>query len=220
MLTISNLSKSFNGHSVFEKLTLEVKKGEFVVVSGANGTGKTTLTRILSGVILADGGEVAWKGRRVAPFSLARQEMSREIGVAFADEKTFYPHLSAEENIIFFENLYGKKRDGVFLEAIEILGAKDFMDKSFYSLSKGMKQKLCLLRALLGNPELLVVDELDALDEKSCSGADEMLKNYSIKIGAVLKFTSKKIDPGENLPDGAKLYTLQDGILKESATLI
>ncbi len=216
MLGAKNITKVFGVKRVLERLELpEVKNGDLVVISGSNGAGKTTLVRILSGVLLPDDGAVFYAGQVVAPFSSLRQRLANEMGVVFSDEKSFYPHLSGGENVIFFEGLYDKKRGDLFFEAQKKLDAECFMNVGFDVLSKGMKQKMCFLRALIGEPSIIVMDELDALDSKSLKTIDEILESFVSNGGAVIKFTSKNTAPLEIFSHNIRMrcYHLSDGKL-------
>jgi len=196
MLVLNNISKGFGvNRKVLEDVSIELNHGMAAIVSGRNGSGKTTMARIIAGVYLADTGDIFFNGRKIVMTSPAdKRYMMQETGFAFSDEKSFYGHLTAEENIDFFRSIYGKEKNPLYFKALSILGMEKFMASRFDSLSKGTKQKLCFLRALPGRPSLLVIDELDAMDDGSLEGADEILSGFVNEGGAVLKFTSKNPD--------------------------
>jgi ABC-type multidrug transport system ATPase subunit len=147
------LSRRFGEKRVLEKLDLDLEDGGFLVVTGANGSGKTTLLRLCAGLLAPTAGEL-------------RVETDR-AGIGFlAHEPLVYRELTALENLDLYGRLYRvperRERIGMLLERFGLWSARNERAGSF---SRGMLQRLALCRALLHEPELLLMDEpFNALD--------------------------------------------------------
>jgi heme ABC exporter ATP-binding subunit CcmA len=152
------LAKRYGRKRVLAGIDLDVARGEFVVVTGANGSGKTTLLRLLAGLAAPSGGEL-------------RVDVRRERLALLAHESLVYRELTALENLRLYARLYrvreAAERCGMLLERF---GLWDDRDVRVAAYSRGMQQRLALCRALLHDPELLLLDEpYSALD---ADGAD------------------------------------------------
>ena len=177
-ITARNLTKYFfHQKGIFsrQKITavnnvnLLVRKGEVFGLLGPNGAGKTTLIKMLTTLLPPSNGEMTVNG-----FNLGREEKIREsIGLIYPGERSFYPRLTAQQNLEFFAALYGisfssakRKAD----ELLEMAGLKDNADVRFEEYSSGMKQRLAIARSLLNNPAIILMDEptkgLDPLEAR------------------------------------------------------
>ncbi|NBH34780.1 ABC transporter ATP-binding protein [Clostridiaceae bacterium] len=158
MLKIQNLRKAFGNYHALDGLDMEIEAGALYGFVGPNGAGKTTTIKIVSGLLLPDKGTVEIDG--IDALAYPRQ-MKEKIGYV-PDYFGVYDNLKVWEYMEFFASCYGlegltaRKRSLTLLDQVG-LGDKD----DFYvdGLSRGMKQRLCLARALLHNPALLVLDE-------------------------------------------------------------
>jgi ABC-type multidrug transport system ATPase subunit len=147
------LSRRFGEKRVLERLDLDVEDGGFLVVTGANGSGKTTLLRLCAGLLAPTGGEL-------------RVEADRGRIGFLAHEPLVYRELTALENLELFGRLYRvaerRERTGMLLERFGLWNVRNERAGSF---SRGMLQRLALCRALLHEPDLLLMDEpFNALD--------------------------------------------------------
>ena len=153
MIRARGLSRRFGEKRVLEKLDLDLEDGGFLVVTGPNGSGKTTLLRLCAGLLAPTEGEL-------------RVETDR-AGIGFlAHEPLVYRELTALENLDLYGRLYRvperRERIGMLLERFGLWSARNERAGSF---SRGMLQRLALCRALLHEPELLLMDEpFNALD--------------------------------------------------------
>jgi len=135
-----------------------LKKGKVFGVIGPNGAGKTTLLKIIATLILPDKGRI-----RVKNYTLGKddEEIKSLVGLATSEERSFYWRLSGRQNLELFATLYGlknkeaKTRINRLLKLFKI----DYMDRRFDTYSTGMKRKFSLVRALLHEPEILLLDE-------------------------------------------------------------
>ena len=140
-------------------VSFEVESGEIFGLIGRNGAGKTTLTKIVATLVQPTTGSVAVRGHD----SVAQDELvRREIGLATAEERSFYWRLTSEQNLLFFARLHGLS-DREAKQRIKDLFARLELDevarRRFGELSTGNKQRLAVARAMLASPPVLLLDE-------------------------------------------------------------
>ncbi|MFQ5907466.1 MAG: ATP-binding cassette domain-containing protein [Thermoplasmata archaeon] len=153
-LSVSSLSKTFNGLRAVDSLSLEVEHGEIYGFLGPNGAGKTTTIKMVLGLTYPDAGEVLIDG---LDLSQRPHEIKRRIG--FLPERlAFYDNLTALQTLEFYASLKGHTKDGLS-ELLESVGLRQFADKKVGTYSKGMIQLLGVAQALMGSPSLLLLDE-------------------------------------------------------------
>lgn len=167
-------------------VSLEIGDGEIFGLIGKNGAGKTTLTKIIATLVQPTSGKVLVKGFD----SIADEVKVRSlIGLATAEERSFYWRLSCERNMMFFARLYAmddkqaRKRIG---EIFERLNLNELKERRFSELSTGNKQKLAVARALLASPPVLLLDEptrsLDPLAAAEMRTLVSSLENVSVLL--------------------------------------
>lgn len=190
--------KALNG------VSFHVKKGEFFALLGPNGAGKTTLTKILATVLLPDGGEVTIMGYDVVSQA---DEVRRIIGWCEGENggRSLYWRLSGIDNLKLFAALYGlnprdaEKRIWALLKFLDLDHAAYKLVKSY---SLGMKIKLMLARALIHDPEVLLLDEPTlGLDVESAIKIRRFLKTLCKEVGKTIFFTSHNMYEVEALAD-------------------
>ena len=169
-----------------KNVSLEINDGEIFGLIGKNGAGKTTLTKIIATLVQPTGGKVSVKG-----FDSVKDEVKVRslIGLATAEERSFYWRLSCERNMLFFARLYAmddktaRKRIG---EIFEKLNLTDLKARRFSDISTGNKQKLAVARALLASPPVLLLDEptrsLDPLAAAELRTLIASLENVSVLL--------------------------------------
>lgn len=164
MLKIENLYKRYGKFQALNGLNMEVKKGEIYGFVGPNGAGKTTTIRIISGLLTFDSGDIWIDGARTNGNYTRLKSMIGFVPDFFG----VYENLKVTEYLEFFAaayGIYGQEGRSRSLEVLDMVGLTGLEDKMVDALSRGMQQRLCLARALVHEPRLLVLDE-------PCSGLD------------------------------------------------
>ncbi|MET7470157.1 alpha/beta fold hydrolase [Micromonospora sp. NPDC005686] len=183
-LAVRNLRKEYaDGFVAVSDVDFEVHPGQVVGLLGPNGAGKTTTLRVLMGLTQPTAGEIYVFGHRLVPGSPV---LSR-IG-ALVEGPGFLPHLSGLDNLKAYWRATGRPwEDAHFDEALEIAGLGDSVHRRTKKYSHGMRQRLAIAQAMLGLPELLVLDEpTDGLDPPQIAEMRRVLQRYATGGRAVL----------------------------------
>jgi ABC-2 type transport system ATP-binding protein len=183
-LVVQRLRKEYaDGFVAVADIGFEVHRGQVVGLLGPNGAGKTTTLRVLMGLTQPTAGQIHVFGHRLVPGSPV---LSR-IG-ALVEGPGFLPHLSGLENLRAYWRATGRpEADAHFAEALEIAGLGDSVHRKIRNYSHGMKQRLAIAQAMLGLPELLVLDEpTDGLDPPQIAEMRRVLRRYATDGRAVL----------------------------------
>jgi heme exporter protein A len=199
-IEVRRMTKRFGRRLVLNEIDLRVHDGESIVLTGSNGAGKTTLLRAMAAMIRPSSGEVLWFGER--PHS--HYANHRMIGMV-AHESRLYPHLTLRENLVFAARMCDVPRPRERSDALlETVGLQAHADRTPPVLSKGMRQRLSLARALIHDPPILLLDEpfegLDADAEYWLTGLLKNLRQQARTLCYVLH-------------DEAKTRTLADRVL-------
>ncbi len=158
MLSIISLTKSFGSIKALDGVSFEIPESKITIFAGADGAGKSTLFKILIGLVRKDKGEILLKGKKVNENS----EEIRKIAGYMPEKFSLYEDLSVEENMEFFGSIYGVEKRRIKKmteELLEKTGMIEFRKRKAGALSGGMKQKLSLSTILLSSPELIILDE-------------------------------------------------------------
>ncbi len=151
------LTKSFGGRPACRDVSFSVERGEVFGLLGPNGAGKTTTLRMLAGLYAPDAGSATVAGVVIEPGRPGGPELRARVGL-LTEQPGFYDRLTARENLTYFAALQGAKpgRVGPLLDRFAL---RSHADRPFAELSRGMKQKLAIARALVHEPEVIFLDE-------------------------------------------------------------
>jgi len=187
MIKTQGLTRKFGNITAVENLSLEVREGEIVALLGPNGAGKTTTVRMLAALLAPTSGQA-----EVAHFDVVRepQAVRQHVGV-LTETPGLYRRLSVWRNLEFFAHLYGVRDAAPRIERyLRLLGLWERKGDPVGTLSKGMRQKLALARALLHEPAVLLLDEpTSGLDPESARSVREFILELAGERRAVLLCT-------------------------------
>jgi multiple sugar transport system ATP-binding protein len=211
-IEIKNLRKSFKDDAVLKGVSLDVDKGEIVTLFGPSGTGKTVLLRLLAGIHAPDAGTIALRGRDVS----GSPPDKRGIGMAFQNFALF-PHMTARDNIA--SALTARKADTAAIarkvDAVaHLLKISHVLDHSPRELSNGQKQRTALARALVADPDILLLDDpLRNVDAK-------LRYEMRLELPALLKRAGSTVlyvtqDFKEAMALGDRVAVLLDGEIEQ-----
>lgn len=165
VLTIEHLTKRFGDLEVFRDISLDIHKGEVIVIVGPSGCGKSTLLRCINALEEIQGGEIRLRGELISKDSRHLAEMRQKIGMVFQNYELF-PHKTVLDNILLAPMKVQKRpKNEVKEEAISLLariGLEEKADSFPRQLSGGQKQRVAIIRALCMHPEILLFDEVTA----------------------------------------------------------
>ena len=222
MINLKKISRTFilpsGDIDAVKNVSLKIKKGEFIIISGPSGAGKTTLLNMVSGIDLPSSGEVMISGNSIKRFSKNQlNELRRKtIGMVF-QAHALMPLLSAYENVelpLRILGISGKERKNKTEEILEILGLKYRMSHRPYELSGGERQRVSVARALVRKPKILVADEpTTQLDSVNTEIVFEQIKDICKKFNTTVVLAThdqrmKKF--------GDKLFNMRSGELNEN----
>jgi ABC-type multidrug transport system ATPase subunit len=181
------VSKSYGARRVLRGVDLEVGPGVTVALVGENGSGKTTLLRLCAAMLDPDAGEIWLDGRRI---SADRRRAPGSIGAMLAPQQTWYQRLSGRHNLEFFATMMGMgPREARLAAGQELLdaGLANDAELPVAAYSSGMRARLALARARLGEPSLIVLDEPSSgLDETSLQSLVDQLGSAHGRSGVLV----------------------------------
>ncbi|MEO3812697.1 alpha/beta fold hydrolase [Sphaerisporangium sp. B11E5] len=176
-LEITGLTKRYrDGELAVDGLSFRVERGQVLGLLGPNGAGKTTTMRMLMGLIHPDAGEIRVFGHPVAPGAPVLSRLG-----CFVEGPGFLPHLSGRENLRLYWRATGRPEgDAHMAEALEIAALGDALERPVRTYSQGMRQRLAIAQAMLGLPDLLVLDEpTNGLDPPQIAEMRRVLTRYA-----------------------------------------
>lgn len=219
IIEFRNVSKSYTqGETVIKNLSLNIEAGEFITLIGESGCGKTTLLKMINGLILPSEGDIAVKGKLIKDWDLIT--LRRHIGYVI-QQISLFPHLTVEENIAFVLDIMGekeeekKKRSRVLIELVGL--PEDYLSKYPKALSGGEKQRIGVARALAANPDILLMDEpFGAVDEITRKILQEEILNIHSKLQKTIIFVTHDIE--EALRLGSRIVLFNKGEIEQIGT--
>ena len=214
MLVVNKVSHRFSKNVALNDISFECKAGEVTCLIGHSGCGKTTLLRLMAGLLPLQSGEIALNGSTIASPSLMVPPELRSVGMVF-QEGALFPHMSVIDNVAF--GLRGNGAKERAREWLARVGLSDYAERYPDSLSGGQRQRVALARAMAPEPAVLLFDEPYAnLDVPLRRTLRKDARQIIRETGAVGVFVTH--DPDEVLAMGDNVVVLDQGVMVESGT--
>jgi ABC-2 type transport system ATP-binding protein len=183
-IEVTGLRKDYGRFTAVDDLDFDIERGEIFGIVGPNGAGKTTTLKMLSGLIIPTDGTIKIQGMDLKKDS---QKIKQKLGF-LPEESPLYEGMTANEYLTFFAEIYGVRKETASKRIREILNSLrlDAGDKKTGEMSKGMQRKVMIARALINDPEYLIMDEMT-------SGLDPTTSKYLTDFVLLLKKQNKTI---------------------------
>ena len=209
VLTVKDLTKSFDDLDVIDGLELTVHQGELMAIVGPSGCGKTTLLRILAGLETPSAGSVKMRGEPVTGPGPDR--------VLIFQEGTVFPWATVEENVSFGMEARGKVDSERVTEAIRTCGLDGFQDHYPRTLSGGMERRVALARAMVAEPDMLLMDEpFSSLDAQTSRILQNTLMRLWKETGTTVVLVTHDVEVALRL--ASRVMVVSSRPLRERAT--
>ena len=209
---LQNLRKEFGDLVAVNGVNLKIESGEFLTLLGPSGCGKSTTLRMISGLETPTDGDVAISGKRVTEQSAN----SRDTSMVF-QEWALFPHMSVGENISFGLEMDGvpeDERETRIADALEMVELSGYEDRQATELSGGQKQRVAMARAVVREPDVLLLDEpLASLDRKLRQHMQVELKDIQEELGITFIYVTH--DQEEALTMSDRIAVMNDGQIEQ-----
>lgn len=185
MISLQNIHKNYGTHPVLEDVNLTVHKGEIYGLIGKNGAGKTTIFKIILGLTEFEKGKLSIAGSKSqSTLSQSRKKIGFFIG------KNFFDYLTARENLEYYRKMKGIQDRKEVDRVLQMVGLQNTTAK-FGSFSMGMKQRLGIANAMLGSPEILILDEpVNGLDPQGIADIRHLILKLNQEYGTTVIVSS------------------------------
>jgi len=215
LISLENISKQYDGVTVLDNINLYIRKKEFVTLLGPSGCGKTTTLRIIGGFENADTGRVMFDGQDISGLPAYK----RRVNTVF-QKYALFPHLNVQDNIAFGLKLKKMPKDEIARKVdymLDLVNLKGFGRRSVDSLSGGQQQRIAIARALVNEPEVLLLDEpLGALDLKLRKEMQLELKSMQQRLGITFLYVTH--DQEEALTMSDTIVVMRGGKILQIGT--
>ncbi|MDU3087759.1 MAG: ABC transporter ATP-binding protein [Peptoniphilus harei] len=212
VIELKNISKSFGDNVILENFDFKVKKDEFLTILGPSGCGKTTILRLIGGFEEPDKGQILFNGEDITN----KEAYERQINTVF-QKYALFPHMNVFDNIAF--GLKIKKMDKKVIkekvsEVLKLVNLSGFENREIESLSGGQQQRIAIARALVNEPDVLLLDEpLGALDLKLRQAMQIELKRIQKSVGITFIYVTH--DQEEALSMSDTVVVLNNGEIQQ-----
>lgn len=211
MLEVRNLTKRYAGIPVVDHASFVIHRGEMLGYLGPNGAGKSTTVKMIIGLLEPTSGEIALDGHDIHKDPDARKAFQRRIGYV-PEEPHLYPHLSGREHLQLVGRLRGLSRqvlESKVDQLLRLIGLWEDRHSALAGYSKGMRQKILLIGALLHDPEVLILDEpFSGLDVNAAMILRSLLRTFAAR-GKMVLYSSHVLEVVEKVCD--KVLILSKG---------
>ena len=213
MLEIKGLKKSFKAKEVLKNLNLSIKEGVIVCLLGNNGAGKTSLINCILRMIQADAGSILLDGRDI--FTYKNEEYFSKVNALLESSVNVYDYLTGWQNIEYFSGLLKLDSENEKIKTyISLFELEEAIHEAVGTYSRGMRQKLALLIALMSSPKLLLLDEPTlGLDIQSKLSVIQILNTIIKTEKIAVLLTSHQMDVVQKLQ--SRILILKDGVVHE-----
>ena len=212
MLKINNLSKSFGNTKVLNQISFEADEGDILALLGKNGTGKTTILRLLADLVSQDSGSITLNGSKIN---------RGDTSLITNNDRSFFWRLTSYENLRYFlgmSGLHTKSIDTSIQKFAELFGVENKLNSIFSSLSSGEKKKINLIRMLLKNQKIMLFDEVTTdLDLETRTILLDYLKKHSKETNKIILWVTHNLDELDNFSN--KYILLEDSTIKKIGNL-
>lgn len=219
LISIKNLKKNFGENTVLKNISLDVKEGEVIAVIGPSGCGKSTFLRCINGLESIDDGSIYLYDECISDGSISSKYVRQRIGMIFQSYDLFN-HMKVLQNIMLAP-VEVQKRDAkeVKREALELLERVHLSDKADAwpsQLSGGQKQRIAIIRALIMNPKLVLMDEITAsLDPETVSEVLQFVTELA-KSGMTMIIVTHELSFAKAVAD--RILFFDKGLISEEGT--
>ena len=215
MLTLNNVTVSFDNDTILENINLTINEGEIVCIIGPSGSGKSTLIRTMNHMVVPTSGSIVFKGEELTSKNI--NMMRQHIGMVFQAFELF-PHLSVLDNLILAPTYLKKmSKEEAINKAKELLTRVNLLDKiDSYpsSLSGGQKQRIAIVRSMLMNPDMMLFDEpTSALDPEMVKEVLQVIKDLA-KTGMTIAIVTHEMEFAKEIASRV-LFVDQKSILAD-----
>ncbi|HGS0296393.1 TPA: ABC transporter ATP-binding protein [Streptococcus pneumoniae] len=206
MITLKNIELKLKKTCVFQNLNFSCKQGEIIGITGANGSGKSVLFKLIAGLYSPSYGEVLINGENIVP----ERKIPANLG-ALIEEPGFINYYSGFKNLQYLASIRGVVGNQEINDTLKIVGLYEQKDQKVKTYSLGMRKKLGIAQAIMENPSILLLDEpMNALDKSSVENMRTLFRKLSSEKGTTILIASHSEEDIRILCD--KVYAIEDKV--------
>lgn len=206
IITLKNIQLELKKTCVFQNLNFSCKQGEIIGITGANGSGKSVLFKLIAGLYSPSYGEVLINGENIVP----ERKILANLG-ALIEEPGFINYYSGFKNLQYLASIRGVVGNQEINDTLKIVGLYEQKDQKVKTYSLGMRKKLGIAQAIMENPSILLLDEpMNALDKSSVENMRTLFRKLSSEKGTTILIASHSEEDIRILCD--KVYAIEDKV--------
>ena len=206
IITLKNIQLELKKTCVFQNLNFSSKQGEIIGITGANGSGKSVLFKLIAGLYSPSYGEVLINGESIVP----ERKIPANLG-ALIEEPGFINYYSGFKNLQYLASIRGVVGNQEINDTLKIVGLYEQKDQKVKTYSLGMRKKLGIAQAIMENPSILLLDEpMNALDKSSVENMRTLFRKLSSEKGTTILIASHSEEDIRILCD--KVYAIEDKV--------
>lgn len=206
IITLKNIELKLKKTCVFQNLNFSCKQGEIIGITGANGSGKSVLFKLIAGLYSPSYGEVLINGENIVP----ERKIPANLGTLI-EEPGFINYYSGFKNLQYLASIRGVVGNQEINDTLKIVGLYEQKDQKVKTYSLGMRKKLGIAQAIMENPSILLLDEpMNALDKSSVENMRTLFRKLSSEKGTTILIASHSEEDIRILCD--KVYAIEDKV--------